>query len=179
MGWTVETDAVTHCPTCGAELGDRETSDGVRPHCAACDLTIYRNPVPMARATVVDGDDLLLVRLGVGEDAGKWALPGGRIEGGEPPRAGAARELEEETGLSVAPADLELLGDGFLDFGAATMVSFNYAAPADAASGTAAAGSDAAAARFFSRAELRDLDAPFRASGRDQLLAALDAAGAD
>jgi 8-oxo-dGTP diphosphatase len=177
MGWTVETDAVTHCPTCGAELGERETADGVRPYCAACDLTVYRNPVPMARATVVDGDELLLIRLGVGEDAGEWALPGGRVEHGEPPRAGAARELEEETGLSVAPDDLRLLGDGFLHFDATTMVSFNYAAPADAATGAVAAGSDAADARFVSRAELREVDAPFRASGRDQLLAAFDAVG--
>lgn len=179
MGWTVETDAVANCPTCGAELGERETSDGARPYCAACDLTVYRNPVPMARATVVDGDELLLVRLGVGEDAGEWALPGGRIEHGESPRVGAARELEEETGLAVAPGDLTLLGDGYLAFDATTMVSFNYAAPADGATGTAAAASDAADARFFSRGELRDLDAPFRASGRDQLLAALDAVGGE
>ncbi|WP_459191781.1 NUDIX domain-containing protein [Halosimplex sp. J119] len=177
MGWTIETERVTHCPTCSGSLGERETSDGTRPYCEACDLTVYRNPVPMGRATVVDGDSLLLVELGVGEDAGEWALPGGRLEHGESPRAGAARELEEETGLSVAPADLTLVGDGFLEFAETTMVSFNYAAPADTATGALDAGSDAADARFFSRQALRDLDAPFRASGREQLLAALDSVG--
>ncbi|MFB6139851.1 MAG: NUDIX domain-containing protein [Halosimplex sp.] len=175
MGWTIETARVTHCPTCGTPLGERETSDGTRPYCEACDLTVYRNPVPMGRATVVDGDGLLLVRLGVGEDAGEWALPGGRLEHGESPREGAARELAEETGLSVEPAALELLGDGFLEFDETTMVSFNFAAPADAATGRLEAGSDAADARFVSRGELRELDAPFRASGREQLLAAFDA----
>jgi ADP-ribose pyrophosphatase YjhB (NUDIX family) len=40
-----------------------------------------------------------------------WMLPGGRIERGETPHAGAAREAEEETGLAVA-VDRLLLVDG-------------------------------------------------------------------
>jgi len=39
---------------------------------------------------------------------GQWALPGGRLEAGEPPEIGALRELEEEVGLAL-PAG-EILG---------------------------------------------------------------------
>lgn len=35
-------------------------------------------------------------------DSGKWTMPGGAMEWGESPVATAARELEEETGLSAA-----------------------------------------------------------------------------
>ena len=38
-----------------------------------------------------------------------WNVPSGRVEDGETPAEGAARELAEETGLVVAPEDLELV----------------------------------------------------------------------
>lgn len=40
-------------------------------------------------------------------DPEKWGFPGGHIEPGETPQAAAYRELEEETGLIVAPGELE------------------------------------------------------------------------
>ena len=43
-----------------------------------------------------------------GIHAGQVALPGGALEPGESPEAGALRETQEETGL--APTDAELLG---------------------------------------------------------------------
>ena len=44
---------------------------------------------------------LLLCRLsGITERPGWWTLPGGGIDFGEHPEAGALRELEEETGLT-------------------------------------------------------------------------------
>ena len=49
----------------------------------------------------VDADDrLLLCRLSdITEAPGSWTLPGGGIDFGEHPEAGALRELQEETGL--------------------------------------------------------------------------------
>ena len=38
--------------------------------------------------------------------AGQWALPGGRIDAGESPEQTALRELQEEVGLQLQPADV-------------------------------------------------------------------------
>jgi 8-oxo-dGTP pyrophosphatase MutT (NUDIX family) len=55
-----------------------------------------------ARVLLLDASDrLLLVQSG---DA--WLVPGGGVEEGEGLAEAAARELCEETGLTVAPADL-------------------------------------------------------------------------
>ena len=47
---------------------------------------------------VPDGRVLLLRRSGQGDHAGKWALPGGKIEDGETPEQAVARECREEIG---------------------------------------------------------------------------------
>ena len=48
---------------------------------------------------------LLLTRRAAGlrSHAGQWALPGGRVEGGESAEQAALRELHEEVGLAPAP----------------------------------------------------------------------------
>ena len=62
-----------------------------------------------ARVILLDEDDrVLLLR---GHDAGQpsrswWFTVGGGLEPGEHPRVGAVRELREETGLHLEPADL-------------------------------------------------------------------------
>ncbi|MFI6588354.1 NUDIX domain-containing protein [Embleya sp. NPDC050493] len=60
-------------------------------------------------ATTPDGH-VLLIERGWDPHAGCWALPGGHVDPGETGRAAAARELAEETGVAVAPADLVQIG---------------------------------------------------------------------
>lgn len=51
---------------------------------------------------------LLLTRRSarLSNHAGQWALPGGRIDPGETPQQAALRELQEEIGLCLGPADV-------------------------------------------------------------------------
>jgi len=69
-------------------------------------------PVPRFRAgtlcLVLDGEDrVLLLRHRFRGDR-PWGLPGGWLEKGESPMRGMRRELREELGLDLDPADLEL-----------------------------------------------------------------------
>ncbi|TQS44311.1 NUDIX hydrolase [Cryptosporangium phraense] len=63
-----------------------------------------------ARVLVLDGSRVLLFRCISAhrpEDGPWWITPGGGLEADEDVRTGAVRELQEETGLLVDPADFE------------------------------------------------------------------------
>jgi ADP-ribose pyrophosphatase YjhB (NUDIX family) len=64
---------------------------------------------PRTRVAVILNDsEILLVKNWMGRQ--QWTLPGGGVKRGEAPEQGAARELLEETGLVVDPAELIFLG---------------------------------------------------------------------
>jgi len=54
----------------------------------------------------VRADALVLIERRKEPNRGLWSPPGGKLEPGETPLAGALRELAEETGLSVERAEL-------------------------------------------------------------------------
>ena len=59
-------------------------------------------------AVTQDGEVLLLVGHDAADPDHSWVFtPGGGLHSGEDPRAGAVRELVEESGIEVAPEDLE------------------------------------------------------------------------
>ncbi|EGX56157.1 mutT-like protein [Streptomyces zinciresistens K42] len=53
-------------------------------------------------AALLDGDRLLAARRSAPEElAGRWELPGGKVEPGERPEAALVRELREELGVDA------------------------------------------------------------------------------
>jgi 8-oxo-dGTP diphosphatase len=100
------------------------------------------------------GGRLLVIRRGRPPGAGRWSLPGGRVEPGESDAEAVARELVEETGLRVEAGSLigrvERPGPGGV-----TYDILDYAATVTG--GLLTPGDDASDARWVTPAELRDL----------------------
>jgi 8-oxo-dGTP diphosphatase len=108
--------------------------------------------IPCVGAIVRDSQGrLLLIQRGHDPEAGRWSLPGGRVEPGESDAQARAREMLEESGLIVTPGPLvgaverPGTGDTVLDIR-------DYAA--EVTGGTLAAGDDAADARWVAPGDL-------------------------
>ena len=54
-------------------------------------------------------NQFLILQTSKGKDSGKWVIPGGKLEKGEPPGEAFKREVFEETGLQIK--DIRLLGN--------------------------------------------------------------------
>tara|TARA_Y100001949_G_scaffold62662_1_gene53120 strand:- start:1331 stop:1780 length:450 start_codon:yes stop_codon:yes gene_type:complete len=59
-------------------------------------------PIIGVGAAVFDGASVVLIKRRFEPLQGRWSLPGGGLEVGETLEAGVAREIEEETGLTVS-----------------------------------------------------------------------------
>ncbi len=56
------------------------------------------------------GDEILVMKRAPGGfSAGGWFFPGGHVEEGETPAEACARELFEEAGIAIEPADLHIV----------------------------------------------------------------------
>lgn len=58
-------------------------------------------PIVGVGAVIVQEGKLVLIKRGVDPEKGKWSIPGGGVEIGEPVRDTAVREAKEECGLDI------------------------------------------------------------------------------
>ncbi len=145
------------CPRCGSPLLTREAAGRPRRACPDCGYVHFTDPKVGVGVLVVDDGRLLLVRRAVEPERGKWSLPAGYLDHGEDPRATAAREALEETGLTVA---IEGLLDVFYNPPGRGGASIFILYRARRLAGEPTAGDDADDARFFPLDALPDLAFP-------------------
>lgn len=139
-----------YCPQCGTELAAREIEGRDRQYCPDCERVVWRNPAPTAGVAVVGDAGVLLTERAVEPGVGDWAVPGGHLEVEESPREAAVRELREETGVRVDPADLVLLDTFAADqFEGKRIVSIGFAVRREATDGEPEAGPEVADVGWF------------------------------
>lgn len=92
-----------YCVVCGHTLVERRIpSEGRRRlQCENCGHIHYVNPRVVTAIIVEHGGRVLLQQRAIEPGLGKWTFPGGFLEMGETPEAGAVRETKEEVGLDV------------------------------------------------------------------------------
>jgi 8-oxo-dGTP diphosphatase len=104
-------------------------------------------PVLGVSALVVSDGRVLLVRRGRGLFAGRWSLPGGKVEAGETLRTALRREVLEETSLRVRVGELITFHEQISDGGHWVILVF-AAVFAAAGGGDPRPGDDAAGAEW-------------------------------
>ena len=113
-------------------------------------------PVVAVGLLVVDGDRVLLVRRSKPPQAGRYTVPGGKVELGEALEVAALRELKEETGLTATVGPIVEVLDRVVKDPAGN-ITFHYVIidfVAHSPKGTLRAGTDASDARFVPVSEL-------------------------
>jgi ADP-ribose pyrophosphatase YjhB (NUDIX family) len=104
---------------------------------------------------VVEDGKVLMVRRGPSVTrSGLWCIPCGYLDYGEDVRAGAAREVVEETGLEVEVGDVVWVASNFHDPAKLTVGIWFEAA---VIGGALQAGDDAVEAEFFHLSRLPEL----------------------
>jgi 8-oxo-dGTP diphosphatase len=117
-------------------------------------------PAVAVGVILLDGDQVLLVQRAHPPAAGRWSVPGGRVELGESLEEAAARELLEETGLRATLGPPVVLLDRVVR-DADGRVAYHYAIVDFLGTdpvGTVRAASDARGARFVPLAEVTALE---------------------
>ena len=103
-------EAFRFCPRCASPLAETAAEeDGgrkVRWRCPACEFTHWNNPTPVLAAVVQGRDGQVLLARNAAWPGRFFGLITGFMEAGETPEAGIAREVAEETALSVEATTL-------------------------------------------------------------------------
>jgi mutator protein MutT len=121
-------------------------------------------PVVGVGGVVVHDGRVLLIRRGKQPLYGRWVVPGGTVELGEPLEEALVREMREETGLEVEPLELLTVFDRIQREGARVLYHYvivDYLCRWR--SGEARAGSDALEVAWAAPEELEQYDLPAKA----------------
>lgn len=115
--------------------------------------------MPCVGGVVVRADGrVLLVRRGNAPARGYWSVPGGRVEAGESDAEATAREVLEETALTVRVGDLAGTVERDAPDGSVYVINDYRCTPADdSAADLVVAGDDADAVGWFTPEEVRRL----------------------
>jgi mutator protein MutT len=116
--------------------------------------------VGVGGVVLIDGR-VVLIRRGKEPLRGRWVIPGGTVELGETLQEAVVREMQEETGLLVAPREVVLVFDRIQREGPSVeyhYVIIDYAC--DYVSGALRAGSDADEVALVAPDELGRYDLP-------------------
>lgn len=142
------------CPMCGTGLETRERYGMQRPICPACGHIVFFMPAVAVLALIMQDDKVLMVQRANDPKKGLWVLPAGFVEWDEDPAAAAAREVLEETCLTVK---IDRLLDVFHTPDDGGMADIVIAYQASIVDGTPTAADDAADIGWFSKDELPEL----------------------
>ena len=101
-------NAYRFCPRCGGQFLLRRVKPGEpkRLVCSRCDFIFYLDPKIAACAIVEIEEKIVLLQRGIPPEFGKWVIPGGYVDLGEPVAVAAVRETWEEVRLKVEIVDL-------------------------------------------------------------------------
>jgi ADP-ribose pyrophosphatase YjhB (NUDIX family) len=126
----------------------------------------YRDAPIVTVALIVQRDQrVLIVQRGKEPSKGRWSIPGGAVNIGEPLRKAAEREVMEECGISVTTGALAGVYEAIVP-GAAGRIRYHYVIVdflADYVAGELSPSSDIVDARWVSRDQLADFDITERA----------------
>lgn len=141
--------SMNFCPECGGPLLRHVVAGETRNHwyCQRCRTRHYAGPRVVVTAFVACGKRLLWVQRDLEPQRGKWAIPGGFLEMGETLAEGAARELYEEAGVQLPPAQLQLYMTGSITFINQLYVGFRAVVESD----QCVPGVESMACRFLTR----------------------------
>ncbi|MBE6298465.1 MAG: NUDIX domain-containing protein [Bacteroidales bacterium] len=93
-------DIFSHCPKCGSR--NFNINDEKSKRCDCCGFVYYFNPLAATVGVIANEKNEILVAVRAKEPAkGTLDLPGGFCDSYESAEEGVAREVKEETGLSV------------------------------------------------------------------------------
>lgn len=114
----------SHCSFCGGKFSAMQSWP---KRCPVCQNISYLNPLPVVVVLLPMDGGLVTIRRNIEPQKGTLALPGGFLDFGETWRQGASREVEEETGITVAAEEISLYD--VLDGLDNTLVIFGLATP--------------------------------------------------